>query len=186
MREPLSKRRELLEKKVLPRVAEPVRYSAPLDADLPVLIHSVKGGRVRGPRCEEVHQRLRTRSTDWRVDEDAGELRTGVRDWRLHAGDADLRRANLRLLRGRQTDLRCYECPLPIFPEPRSGRWGQARTGGTGSIGPNVRPVNRDREDIVNNRSVIDAHHARHRWEVIVEPDPEQLLLVVITAYPIE
>jgi hypothetical protein len=94
--------------------------------------------------------------------------------------------ANLRLLRGRQTDLRCYECPLPIFPEPRSGRWGQARTGGTGSTGPNVRPVHRDREDIVDNRSVIDAHHARHRWEVIVEPDPERLLVVMITAYPIE
>lgn len=43
-----------------------------------------------------------------------------------------------------------------------------------------------DREDIIDNGSMIDAHHARHRWEVIVEPDPERLLLVVITAYPIE
>jgi ATP-dependent DNA ligase len=41
-RQPLQKRRELLEKKVLPRLAEPVRYSAPLDADLPVLVQSVK------------------------------------------------------------------------------------------------------------------------------------------------
>src|SRR5688500_17278163 len=41
-RQPLQKRRELLEKKVLPRLPEPVRYSAPLDADLPVLIQSVK------------------------------------------------------------------------------------------------------------------------------------------------
>jgi ATP-dependent DNA ligase len=41
-REPLEKRRELLEKEVLPRLPEPVRYSAPLDADLPVLIQSVK------------------------------------------------------------------------------------------------------------------------------------------------
>lgn len=49
-----------------------------------------------------------------------------------------------------------------------------------------VRSVHRDREDIVDNRFVIHAHHARHRWEVIVEPGPERLLLVVITAYPIE
>src|ERR671914_3014687 len=41
-REPLQKRRELLEKKVLPRLPEPVRYSAPLTATLPVLIESVK------------------------------------------------------------------------------------------------------------------------------------------------
>ena len=31
MREPLHKRRELLENKVLPKLAEPVRYFAPLD-----------------------------------------------------------------------------------------------------------------------------------------------------------
>ena len=32
MREPLEMRRELLEKKILPRLGEPVRYAAPLDA----------------------------------------------------------------------------------------------------------------------------------------------------------
>ncbi len=42
MREPLEKRRELLEKKVLPKLREPVRYSAPLTATLSVLIESVK------------------------------------------------------------------------------------------------------------------------------------------------
>jgi ATP-dependent DNA ligase len=42
MHEPLEKRRQLLEKKVLPKLPEPIRYSAPLDADLPVLIQSVK------------------------------------------------------------------------------------------------------------------------------------------------
>src|SRR5918993_651473 len=34
MREPLEMRRELLEKKILPRLGEPVRYAAPLDATL--------------------------------------------------------------------------------------------------------------------------------------------------------
>ena len=35
MREPLEKRRVLLEKHVLPKLAEPVRYAASLDASLP-------------------------------------------------------------------------------------------------------------------------------------------------------
>ncbi|HXK40164.1 MAG TPA: hypothetical protein VJ837_05005 [Candidatus Paceibacterota bacterium] len=42
MREPLEKRRELLEQKVLPKLAEPVRYASSLEADLPVLVQSVK------------------------------------------------------------------------------------------------------------------------------------------------
>jgi bifunctional non-homologous end joining protein LigD len=46
--EPLHKRRELFEKKVLPLLPEPVRYSAPLDADLPVLIQSVKAHGFEG------------------------------------------------------------------------------------------------------------------------------------------
>src|SRR5687768_3851792 len=41
MRDPLLKRRELLEKRVLPKLREPVRYSAPLEAELQVLIQSV-------------------------------------------------------------------------------------------------------------------------------------------------
>lgn len=59
MREPLSKRRELLEKKVLARLAEPVRYSAPLEADLPILIHSVKVHGFEGlvaKRCTSVYE----------------------------------------------------------------------------------------------------------------------------------
>jgi hypothetical protein len=42
------------------------------------------------------------------------------------------------------------------------------------------------RADIVDDRFVIDARHAGRPWEVIVEPDVERQLLVVITAYPIE
>ena len=40
--------------------------------------------------------------------------------------------------------------------------------------------------DIVEGRWAIKAHHRRRPWEIIVEPDNEQELLVVITAYPIE
>jgi hypothetical protein len=43
LREALSRRRELLEQKVLPRLSEPIKYSSEFDSDLPDLIHSVKG-----------------------------------------------------------------------------------------------------------------------------------------------
>ena len=39
------------------------------------------------------------------------------------------------------------------------------------------------RPDAVADRWVIDTEHRRARWEVVVEPDPEERLLVVITAY---
>ena len=37
--------------------------------------------------------------------------------------------------------------------------------------------------DVVKGRWVIATRHRRRRWEVIVEPDFEAELLVVITAY---
>jgi bifunctional non-homologous end joining protein LigD len=42
MREALAMRRQLLEKNVLPKLAEPVRYAPPLNAELAVLVESVK------------------------------------------------------------------------------------------------------------------------------------------------
>lgn len=58
-RKPLEARRELLENTVLPTLAEPVRYSAPLDADLPVLVQSVKVHGFEGlvaKRCTSVYE----------------------------------------------------------------------------------------------------------------------------------
>ena len=41
------------------------------------------------------------------------------------------------------------------------------------------------RPDAVEGRWIIEArHHDRRRWEIIVEPDEIEHLLVVITAYP--
>ena len=48
MAEPLAKRRELLEKRVLAKLSEPVRYSPELKASLSELIHSVKAQGLEG------------------------------------------------------------------------------------------------------------------------------------------
>jgi hypothetical protein len=42
------------------------------------------------------------------------------------------------------------------------------------------------RVDVVEGRWVIETRHNTKDWEVIVEPDDEQDLLVVVTAYPVE
>ncbi|HYI97106.1 MAG TPA: non-homologous end-joining DNA ligase [Bryobacteraceae bacterium] len=48
MREPLMKRRELIEEHVLPKLAEPIRYSPVLDGSLSGLIQSVKEQGLEG------------------------------------------------------------------------------------------------------------------------------------------
>ena len=42
------------------------------------------------------------------------------------------------------------------------------------------------RPDVFEDRWVIEVTRPRRRWEVIVEPDTESELLVVITAYPVD
>ncbi len=40
--------------------------------------------------------------------------------------------------------------------------------------------------DVVEGRWVIETWHRRETWHVIVEPDPHEQLLVIVTAYPVE
>ncbi|MGB2985470.1 MAG: DUF4258 domain-containing protein [Phycisphaerae bacterium] len=35
-------------------------------------------------------------------------------------------------------------------------------------------------------RWVVQTRHAEHAWEVIIEPVPDEKVLVVVTAYPVE
>ena len=42
------------------------------------------------------------------------------------------------------------------------------------------------RRDIVEGRWAIRARHRTRSWEVIVEPDFAERILIVITAYPLE
>ena len=41
------------------------------------------------------------------------------------------------------------------------------------------------RPDIVEDRWIIETRHNRHPWEVIVEPESDGQVLVVVTAYPV-
>jgi hypothetical protein len=41
------------------------------------------------------------------------------------------------------------------------------------------------REDIEDGRWAIETRHQKRPWEVIIEPDNANKLLVVITAYPV-
>ena len=45
--------------------------------------------------------------------------------------------------------------------------------------------ASRYRADVVEDRWVIEVKHRRKTWEVIVEPDFERRLLVVVTAYAV-
>ena len=56
MREPLEKRRELLEQKVLPKLSEPVRYATSLDA-APGARPISEGARVGRARRKTAQQR---------------------------------------------------------------------------------------------------------------------------------
>lgn len=42
------------------------------------------------------------------------------------------------------------------------------------------------RSDFVEGRFIIETTHRRCRWHVVVEPDEEVSLLVVVTAYRVE
>lgn len=42
------------------------------------------------------------------------------------------------------------------------------------------------RPDIVEGRFVVQTRHRSRDWEVIVEPDEDDELLVIVTAYPVE
>jgi ATP-dependent DNA ligase len=151
MREPLQKRRELLEKKVLPKPAEPVRYSAPLDADLPGLIQSVKVHRFEGlvaKRCNSVYE-PGLRSGAWmkmRVNRGQefviGGYTRGTKAFdalvfgyyqdgkliyaaRTRNGFTPVTRAQLfKKFKG----VEIAECPFANLPEARGDRWGQGLT----------------------------------------------------------
>ena len=151
MGEPLEVRRGVLEKKILPRLKEPVRYAAPLDASLPDLIHSVKAQGLEGlvaKRLDSVYE-PGLRSGAWmkmRVNRgqefiiggytigaspfdalifgyyEGGKLMYAAR---TRNGFTPGTRVKLfKNLKGLETP----ECPFANLPEKKSGRWGAGLT----------------------------------------------------------
>jgi bifunctional non-homologous end joining protein LigD len=150
-RETLDIRRKLLEQRVLPKLAEPVRYLGELRAPLRTLIHSVKQQSFEGLVAKRRESRYEPglRSGAWmkmRVNQGQefviGGYTLGTRTFdalvigyyekgrllfatRTRNGFTPATRQQVfRKLR----TLEIAECPFANLPEARSGRWGQGLT----------------------------------------------------------
>jgi bifunctional non-homologous end joining protein LigD len=151
MNRPLTARRELLERKVLPRLTDPVRYVEPLAAALPVLIASVKAQGLEGLVAKRLDSRYESglRTGAWQktrinrgqefvvggytVGSNAFDaLVFGYYEGRrlMYAGRTRngftplVRRQLFKKFSGLATE----ECPFVNLPEARSGRWGAGLT----------------------------------------------------------
>jgi DNA ligase D-like protein (predicted ligase) len=151
MREPLDARRQMLEARLLPALTEPVRYAAPLDAELPLLVQSVKAhgfeGLVAKRRRSLYEPGLRTGAwMKMRVNRARpfviGGYTRGARTFdavvvgyfdggrliyvaRTRNGFTPASRAALfAAFKGLETP----ECPFANLPEARGGRWGEGLT----------------------------------------------------------
>jgi DNA ligase D-like protein (predicted ligase) len=149
--ETLEKRRDLLERKVLPRLAEPVRYLGELDASLPDLVASVKAQGLEGLVAKRRDSRYEPglRSGAWlkmRVNRGQefviGGYTRGTKTFdalifgyyegdrliyaaRTRNGFTPVVRAQLlKKFRGLETP----ECPFVNLPETKGGRWGTGLT----------------------------------------------------------
>jgi len=149
--EPLQRRKELLEREVLPLLGEPVRYAGSLDAELPVLIRAVKAQGFEGlvaKRRDSVYE-PGLRSGAWqkvRINRGQEFVIGGYTiggnpfdavifgyyegDRLLYAartrnGFTPAKRAQLfRRFKHLATDI----CPFVNLPEKKSGRWGAGLT----------------------------------------------------------
>jgi DNA ligase D-like protein (predicted ligase) len=151
MREPLEVRRELLKRKVLPTLKEPIRYLPPLEASLSDLIDAVKAQGFEGlvgKRCGSFYE-PGERSGAWRkmrVNKGqefviggytVGGTPFDALVFGYYDGDQLIYAARTRngftpLVRSqlfkRFRGLEIPDCPFVNLPEARSGRWGQGLT----------------------------------------------------------
>lgn len=150
MSEPLSVRRALLEKKVLPKLKEPIRYSLEFDTPLPDLIDAVKAQGLEGLVAKRRDSRYEPgqRSGVWqKMRINAGQefviggytvgspfdaLVFGYYEGKdlIYAARTRngftpvVRQALFRKLK----PLEIPDCPFANLPEKKSGRWGAGLT----------------------------------------------------------
>src|SRR5688572_19593525 len=151
MAEPLERRMALLEKRVLPKLSEPVRYAGALDATLPDLIASVKAQGLEGLVAKRRDSRYEPgmRSGAWqKMRVNRGQefviggytrgtttfdaLVFGVYEGKKLIYVARTRNgftpATRAALFRKLKPLEVPTCPFANLPEPRGGRWGQGLT----------------------------------------------------------
>jgi bifunctional non-homologous end joining protein LigD len=147
----LAKRRELLERKVLPALAEPVRYAGELNASLRDLIHSVKTQGLEGLIAKRRNSTYEPglRSGAWmkmRVNRGQefviGGYTVGTKSFDAlvigyYEDDRLIYAARTRngftpatrqQLFKKFPRLEIADCPFVNLPEARSGRWGEGLT----------------------------------------------------------
>jgi len=150
-RETLETRRDLLERRVLPKLGEPVRYAGQLDASLADLIASVKAQGLEGLVAKRRDSRYEPglRSGAWqkmRVNRGqefviggytVGDKGFDALIFGYYEGDQLIYAARTRngftpatraLLMKRFKGLEITECPFANLPEAKSGRWGAGLT----------------------------------------------------------
>jgi bifunctional non-homologous end joining protein LigD len=151
MGDPLMKRRELIEEHVLPKVAEPIRYSPILDATLRTLIESVKAQGLEGLVAKRRDSKYEPgqRSGAWqkmRVNQGQELVIAGYTPSPknfdalvigYYEGDKLMYAARTRngFTPASRADLfkkikllEIKECPFANLPEKRAGRWGAGLT----------------------------------------------------------
>jgi len=151
MGEPLAKRRELLEKRVLPKLSEPVRYSPELKASLSELIHSVKAQGLEGLVAKRRDSKYEPglRSGVWqkvRVSQgqefviagytpspknfDAlviGYYHGGKLIYAARTRNGFTPASRMQLFK-KIKQLEIQDCPFANLPEKKAGRWGAGLT----------------------------------------------------------
>ena len=151
MLEALSSRRDMLRRRVLPKLSEPIRASPELNASLPVLIESVRGQGLEGLVAKRLDSKYEPgqRSGAWqkiRVNKGrefviGGYTPGGGNFDALIFGYYERNRllyvartrngftpALRKQLHGQLKRLEIADCPFANLPEARSGRWGYGLT----------------------------------------------------------
>jgi len=151
MSEPLATRRDLLSRRVLPKLGEPIRESSQLKASVSDLVKAVKSHGFEGVVAKRLDSRYEPgqRSGAWqkmRVNQGQefviGGYTPSLKNldaviFGYYDGDQLLYAARTRngftaasraQLYRRLRSLEISECPFSNLPEPRGGRWGQGLT----------------------------------------------------------
>jgi ATP-dependent DNA ligase len=151
MTEPLVKRRKLIEKHVLPKLTDPIRYSPILDGSLKDLIHSVKAQGLEGLVAKRRDSKYEPglRSGAWqkmRVNQGQELVIAGYTPSAknfdalvigYYDGDRLIYAARTRNgftpasrveLFKKLKPLEIKECPFANLPEKKAGRWGAGLT----------------------------------------------------------